>query len=130
MSNNFVISLFILFFGVILIAGVAGADTLSWELPTERENGTAITPAEIQAVEIYRDGVLVQTLIGSATSYDIGDTCTERSWSAAVIDTGDLRSDRSASLVQQIDTDGCRPKPPTLIEIIIAAVRDFFRWFV
>lgn len=95
-----------------LFSSLGLAATLSWELPTTRENGEALSPSQITAVKIYRNGGIIATLSGSATSYTVS-SCTGGTYTAAVTASG-LDSAQSNSADVAIDAVGCRPKPPKL----------------
>jgi hypothetical protein len=109
-------------FALLLLAVLAGgievasaAATLSWTLPTTRENGEALAMADISAVRVYRAGSVVATLGGSVTSYDVS-SCTPGIYAVTAVANG-LESAQSNSAEVAIDQVGCRPKPPAGVAV-------------
>lgn len=98
---------------LLLFSSLSLAATLSWELPTTRENGESLSSSQISAVKIYRNGGIIATLPGSATTYEVS-SCTGGSYTATVTASG-LDSSQSNSVDVAIDSVGCRPKPPKLV---------------
>jgi hypothetical protein len=63
----------ILLFG--LVSGLAHADTINftWEVPTERADGSTLFSNEIAGYTLYEDGVQVQWIAGGTTTSTFHD---------------------------------------------------------
>lgn len=85
--------------------------SMSWTLPTARQNGVALTTNELKQVNVYLDNAIVQTLPGSTTSGVTAD-CVKGTYAISVTDTAGNESDKSNAVA--VDLTGraaCSPKP-------------------
>lgn len=62
---------YLLLIFIVLFASVshAGDKTFNWTMPTEREDGTALSPDELAATNIYCNEALTAAVTPGATSY-------------------------------------------------------------
>jgi len=104
--------------GFVLSPTPANADTLSWTLPTTRENGEVLAAGDLIAVKVYSvnaqnvPGGTVTTLPGNATSFNIS-SCKQAGF-YAVSALANVESALSNTVEVKIDAVGCRPKAPAL----------------
>lgn len=91
--------------------------SLTWTLPTTRENGAALPASEIKQINIYRNGQPFATVTGAATSYTIPPCLTPAAYAVSATDTGSpaLESalSNALSVPSTVTAAECAPKPPT-----------------
>lgn len=95
-------------------ASTGWSATLTWDLPTTRENGEALAASQISAIKIYRNSGLIATLPGSATSYAVS-SCTGGSYTATAV--AGFESKPSGPVEVAVDEVGCRPKSPAGLKV-------------
>ena len=108
-------------FSVPVYAAGAQSDDVSWELPTQRVDGSPLPVSEIDRVEIeaYKDGVLVASdaFPPAVTSFTlVRDTPAnyEMCYRARTVDTDGQLSDWTA---QACKTVKGRPNPPNNLRV-------------
>lgn len=116
-------TLIIGFMLIFALAQNAGADALTWTLPTERTNSVPYNAAtENSAVKVYKDTGnaatgAVYVLPFNAVRYDIPPDCSGATfaWAVTAVDKtpppiGPLESPLSEIVTTSIDKVGCKPK--------------------
>ena len=92
----------------------AGA-VLNWTLPTTHVNGSPLAPQSSDVLTLSKDGAVLTTLAGTATTYTDASAadCALHSWALTFTETATKLASSAATATQPIDTVGCSPKPVT-----------------
>ena len=100
-----------------MAAQAAQADTITFNPPTEREDGSPLPASEIDSYNVYDvgNGSVILSIPGTATSFDLPATSVDQSIALTTKDT-DLR-ESTFSQVVVIPKLTTKPKPPSNIRV-------------
>lgn len=104
--------------------------TLPWMPPTTWDDGSTLDPAtDLQEFRVYRNGVRVASVGAAFTSYVVENVpYGESVFAVTAVAVNGEESSFSNTLTRVIE-DTRKPRPPTLLDAIIAWVKSFFaRW--
>ena len=109
-----------------------GSATLSWTLPTELEDGRLIADTGgLSGVGVYLDGEQFAKIAGDATGYLIANLCygSHAFFVTAIrtVDDTEIESVMS-NLVSKVIVDNVPPKPPSILDVLIAFVGRLLHW--
>lgn len=116
----------------LLVCASVQAKEVEWSLvlPTEYDDGHALAQSDLAEVRIYVDGVPQSFPVQLTGVVDVRSG--EHEICASVVTTpesyGEGEESDCSNLVT-VDVQAPRPKPPTLLEAIVAFIKRLFGWF-
>lgn len=107
-----------------------GVVTLSWVPPSEYEDGSALNPVTgLSGYRIYVDGAGVATAPNTASTYQVtGLSFGTHSFAVSALATNGQESELS-NVVSRAIVDNRVPKPPTLLDAVVAFLKRLVRFF-
>lgn len=104
--------------------------TLEWEPPSQFTNGDVLNPAtDLSGYGVYVDGARVATASNTVTSYQVTGLSygPHDFWVTAIANNGNESA--MSNTVARTIVDNRTPRPPRLIDVILAWLRSIFGRF-
>lgn len=99
----------------------------TWTPPTQFTDGSALDPAtDLSAFKFYCGTTLIGQAMPDATATDLTIGGAPCALTATAVGVNGAESDMSNAVM----IDGLAPKPPTLLDAVVAFLRRLFHFFV